>query len=137
MPLSISVTPGSSTSLHQQIIDQIVAGVVAGKLAEDEMVPSVRGLAETLGIHHNTVVKAYGELVQRGILESRAGRGMFVAPRRPMYMRSERLRRVDPLLDAAVKEALLLGFSREEILERVEDRIDALQPKSKDKSPRR
>jgi DNA-binding transcriptional MocR family regulator len=45
-------------------------------------VPSIRKLAKLIGVSPFTVVDAYDRLVARGIIESRAGRGFFVAKRR-------------------------------------------------------
>jgi GntR family transcriptional regulator len=137
MPLSIAVAPGSPVSIYRQIVDQVCAAVVAGRIEENEALPSVRSLAEQLVVNPNTVARAYGELVRDGIIESRAGRGMFVAPRRQMYTRAERLRRLEPALHAYVSEALLLGFTADEIAEQVNAKAEELSPGKKDKSPPR
>lgn len=137
MPLSISITAGSTVSIYRQIVDQVCAAVLAGRLEENEPLPSVRSLAEELVVNPNTVARAYGELVRDGIVESRAGKGMFVAPRRPVYARPERLRRIEPALNAFVSEALLLGFTPEEIVAHVEQKTEELSPNRKDKSPPR
>ena len=135
MPLSIAIATGSPVSIYRQIVDQVCAAVVAGRLAENEPLPSVRALADQLVVNPNTVARAYSELVREGIVESRAGRGMFVAPRRQMYTRPERLRRIEPALNAFVSEALLLGFTPEEIIEQVDAKTQDLSPGRKDKSP--
>ena len=137
MPLSITIATGSPVSIYRQIVDQVCAAVVAGKLEENEPLPSVRALAEQLVVNPNTVARAYGELVRDGIVESRAGRGMFVASRRQVYTRPERLRRIEPSLNAFVSEALLLGFTPQEIIEQVEARTQDLSPGRKDKLPPR
>jgi GntR family transcriptional regulator len=137
MPLSIAIAPGSSVSIYRQIVDQVAAAVLSGRLEEEEGLPSVRSLAEELVVNPNTVARAYGELVREGIIESRVGKGMFVAPRRQLYSRPERLRRIETSLSAYVSEALLLGFSREEIVAQVEAKTEELSPTKKDKSPPR
>ncbi len=73
MPVTISIQTGSNVSIYQQIVDQVCAAIAAGRIAEDEMLPSVRALAEELLINPNTVGRAYGELVREGILEVAAG----------------------------------------------------------------
>ena len=45
MPLNISILTGSNVSIYQQIIDQVCSAILSGKIAEDEPLPSVRGLA--------------------------------------------------------------------------------------------
>jgi GntR family transcriptional regulator len=130
MSLTISIAPGSNVSIYRQIIEQVCAAVFAGRIAEDEPLPSVRSLAEQLLINPNTVGRAYGELVREGILESRPGRGMFVVPqRRRIYSGAERSRRMDQAITSLVSEGLMLGFDPEEIVERVEKKVRELNPR--------
>jgi GntR family transcriptional regulator len=119
MPLTISIQTGSNVSIYQQIVDQVCAAIAGGRIAEDEALPSVRSLAEELLINPNTVSRAYGELVREGILESRAGRGMFVSKRRQIYSRAERTRRIDQAVSSLVTQAFMLGLSAEELVEEV------------------
>jgi GntR family transcriptional regulator len=129
MPLSISIAPGSSVPVYRQIVDQVCTAVVSGELKEDEALPPMRVLADELMVNTNTVVRAYGELVREGIVESRGTRGMFVLPRRQLYKQAERRRRIQPTLKAFISEALLLGYTPEEIIEQVEEEIEELSPK--------
>ena len=119
MPLTINILTGSKVSIYQQIIDQVCASVAAGQIGDEESLPSVRALAEQLLINPNTVLKAYGELAREGVLESRPGRGMFVSKRRQIYSPEERTRRVDLAITSLVSQAYILGFTPEEIVERV------------------
>ena len=128
MPLSISVVPGSPTPVYRQIVDQVCAAVVGGDLVEGEALPAMRVLAEELMLNPNTVARAYGELAREGIIESRGTRGMFVLPRRKLYTRTERRRRLEPTLKAFVSEALLLGYTPEEIVAEVEGMTEELSP---------
>jgi GntR family transcriptional regulator len=131
MPITIAILTGSNVSIYRQIVDQVCAAVVAGKIAEDEPLPSVRALAEQLVVNPNTVARAYGELARDGVIESRAGRGMFVAQRRQIYSRPERLRRIEQPLTTFVAEALMLGFTPEEIADQVMEKTRELTPARK------
>lgn len=131
MPLSISVVLGSPTPVYRQIVDQIGAAVASGRLAEEEALPSVRALAEELVLNPNTVARAYTDLARAGIIESRGTRGMFVAPRRQLYTRSERRRRMEPTLDTFVSEALRLGFEPDEVRDLVAEKLKELSRKPK------
>jgi GntR family transcriptional regulator len=133
MPITLSVLTGSPVPIYRQIVDQICAAVLGGRMADDEPLPSVRALAEQLLINPNTVARAYGELAREGIIESRAGKGMFVAARRQIYTRPERARRVEHSLTSYVSEALLLGFTPDEIARQVADKTRELLPAQKDK----
>lgn len=131
MPLSISIVIGSNVSIYKQIVEQVCAAVFSGNIAEDEVLPSVRALAEQLVINPNTVSRAYGELVREGVLESRAGRGMFVARRRrQIHSRAERTRRIEEIATTLVTEGLMLGFGPGEIVETVKSKVRELKPAS-------
>jgi DNA-binding transcriptional regulator YhcF (GntR family) len=134
MPVTISILTGTNVSIYRQIVDQVSTAVVSGRIADDEPLPSVRALAEQLLINPNTVARAYSELVREGILESRAGRGMFVAKRRQIYSRPERNRRIDHSLTSFVAEALMLGFTPDEIVEQVADKTREMMPDRKPKA---
>jgi len=120
MPLTIAILPGSAVSIYRQIVEQVCAAVFSGRIGDDEPLPSVRGLAEQLVINPNTVSRAYSELIREGILESRAGRGMFVSKRRQIYTKAERARRLDQTVTSLVTEAIMLGYTTEEIVEHVQ-----------------
>jgi GntR family transcriptional regulator len=125
--LSVSIQPGSTVSIYKQIVEQVAAAVFAGRVADDEALPSVRALAEQLLINPNTVARAYAELVREGVLESRAGRGMFVSSRRrQIYTKAERVRRIDQSVASLVTEAMMLGFTADEILEQVAEKAREL-----------
>ena len=128
MPVPISILTGTNVAIYRQIVDQICAAVLANRIGDDEALPSVRALAEQLVINPNTVARAYGELVREGIIESRPGRGMFVAARRQIYSKAERARRIEQSLSSFVSEALMLGFAPDEIIEQVAEKTRELSP---------
>lgn len=115
MPLEISVATGSAVPIYRQIADQVCRAVATGQLVAGEQVPSVRALAEELVINPNTVARTYADLIRDGVLEAQKGKGVFVARRRAVYTRAERLRRLDASLEAFVNEGIKLGFSPDEL----------------------
>ncbi len=116
MALEFRVTTGSNLPIYRQITDQVRRAIATGALLPGEQLPSVRALAEILVVNPNTVARAYADLTQEGVLESQAGKGLFVAQRRQKYSRAERVRRLDSALDAFVHEVLFLDFKAEEIV---------------------
>lgn len=126
--MQIHIAAGSPQSIYRQISDQIRRLVATNKLAVGDAVPSVRQLAKDLVINPNTVAKAYAELVRDGVLESQQGRGYFVARRKSIFTKSERLRRLDEALDLAVSQAITLDFTPDEISERLQLRLEKLLP---------
>jgi GntR family transcriptional regulator len=123
----ITITTGSGTPIYRQIIDQVKLGVATGALAAGDAVPSVRNLAEQNLVNANTVVKAYAELVRDGVLESHHGKGFFVAAKRQVYSRAERLRRLRQAAEAFVHEAVFLDFTAEEIRKAVHEKLADLE----------
>jgi DNA-binding transcriptional MocR family regulator len=72
----------SDVPLVDQIVERFTQLVKRGQLPDGARVPSIRKLAKLIGVSPFTVVDAYDRLVARGVIESRAGRGFFVAKRR-------------------------------------------------------
>ena len=103
------VNPSSGVPIYLQIETQVKNAVAAGALKRDQPMPSVRKLAAELGINPNTVARAYQELIREGLLESRAGRGVFVAERRQVFSEAEQARRLRHLSEQLCQEAALLG----------------------------
>ena len=106
MPLEILLTAGSAVPIYRQIADQICRAVASGRLVTGEQMPSVRALAEELVLNPNTIARTYAELIRDGVLEAQKGKGVFVARRRAVYTKAERLRRLDASLDAPVYDGL-------------------------------
>ncbi len=121
--LEIRIVPGGNRPIYRQIIDQVRNSVATFELAVGDSLPSVRQLAEELVLNHNTVAKAYAELVREGVLESRHGRGVFVAKRRQVYSPGERKRRLDQALDVFLSEILTLGYTPPQIEDAVTKRL--------------
>ena len=62
----ISINEMSEIPIYQQIRNHIVQGISDGRLSPGEQLPTVRGLAEEIGINSMTVNKAYSLLKQEG-----------------------------------------------------------------------
>jgi GntR family transcriptional regulator len=105
------INTGSSTPIYKQVTDQVRRAVATGRLAVGDQLPSVRVFAETLVLNPNTVARAYADLAREGLIESRPGRGVFLIHKRKVFTREEGCRRLEPLLEALIGEAMALDFS--------------------------
>ena len=64
----IEIRDGSEVPIYQQLRNQIVAGISDGRLSPGEKLPTVRALAEELGVNAMTVNKTYQLLKQEGFI---------------------------------------------------------------------
>ena len=130
MPTTFHINTGLNTPIYQQLTHQVRHAVAAGKLAVGDQLPSIRALAEELVVNPNTVARAYAELTREGLLESRAGRGVFITQKRKIFSRAEGWRRLEPLLHSLIGEAMILDFTPAELREAFEEKLSKWkQPK--------
>jgi GntR family transcriptional regulator len=112
----IAIRPESATPIYLQIRYQLAYHITSGRLPEATRLPTVRAVADHLGVNPGTVAQAYRDLQQQGLLEASPGRGTFVATTLPIDLDATERRR---LLDDAVRRAVLrargLGFADAEV----------------------
>ncbi len=127
--LMLEIATGDARPISKQIVDGVRMKVATGELALGVQLPSVRGLAQQLGINPNTVAKAYAELTAEGWLESRQGLGLFVAPPRQRLSRAERDKRLDEAVSRFVHDVVALDLPADEVLVRLGLELQACAPK--------
>lgn len=111
-----------STPMYGQIMDQIVAKIMAGDWQPGQPLPSIRQLASASKVSVITVKRAYLELERAGIIVTRQGKGSFVADSRDLARQlalEEFNFHLNGMMDAAAK----LGMSSHEILSQVREKL--------------
>jgi len=108
----------------EQIADQVRFAIASGRIASGDRLPSVRGLAADALVNPNTVGKAYRDLEREGVLQTRPGDGVFVAPRARERCVAKRDRALAERLERVVREALSGGLDAKEIVTRVEKAVE-------------
>lgn len=76
--MRITVNKENGLSIYQQLVDQIIWKIQNGELLAGQKLPTVRELADDLGIARGTVKHAYEELEHKGAIQMTRGRGTFV-----------------------------------------------------------
>lgn len=76
---SFRVDSTASTAPSEQLRAQVVQAVRSGELVAGTRLPTVRGLAQELGLAANTVAKAYRALERDEVIQTRGRSGSFVA----------------------------------------------------------
>ncbi|MGN7250637.1 MULTISPECIES: GntR family transcriptional regulator [unclassified Arthrobacter] len=116
MTAGISVDLGSPTPPYEQIRLQVSALIAAGGLTAGTRLPAVRSLAADLGLAAGTVARAYKELEQSGLIETRRRNGTVVVGL-PAYSASD--------AEAPGSDASGSGASAAEVAAAVEHLIKA------------
>jgi GntR family transcriptional regulator len=115
----------SGKPVYLQLVDQVKAAGASGAVREGDPLPSIRVLAEDLRVNRNTVAKAYAELERQGVVETPAGKGVFVGATSSPFRKDVRLRLLTKEVDDAVVQAHHLQVQRTDFLRLVEERFDA------------
>lgn len=125
--MEFSVDPATGVPIYRQLKEQICAGIARGRLVPDERLPSVRELSQAVVVNPNTIARTYTELEREGVLYTRPGLGVFVAQNRPQLSKKARRERLLKDLDPLLVEATRLGFSADELVELVAERVKQFQ----------
>ncbi len=125
--MEIRVSRSGAVPVREQIIEQIRLLIGSGELKPGEALPSVRELARSLKIHHNTVSHAYQQLSKRGWVAMRPGSGVFVN-RRDERAALESAGDLDGLINAFLAYARQRGYSLQQVRARVRERMAAQPP---------
>ena len=123
--MQFEIDLASHTPIYVQLMDEIKHKVATGDLNPGDQLPTVRQLAADLRINFNTVARAYRMLDEDGIISTQHGRGTFIldtpSPAEMEKMRAKDLRR---LTRYYLSEVAKLGYTPEEVLETLTEKID-------------
>jgi len=110
-----NIDPRSPIPLYAQIADRVRVAVATGELDPGVSLPSVRYLASQLRVNPATVVQAYRELEQAGVVETRQGAGTFVRHVAEPRKEEDRLREARRLVRDLLRHASEVGVAPTEI----------------------
>ena len=79
--MNIIISNNSSIPIYEQIKNAIKQAILKDELNNEDMLPSVRNLANELNISFLTVKRAYDDLEKEGYIKTVQGKGSFVAPK--------------------------------------------------------
>ncbi|MCR5342563.1 GntR family transcriptional regulator [Butyrivibrio sp. XPD2002] len=115
----IEIDFNSDEAIYVQLCNQIIMGIATSQFREGEQLPSVRQLADMIGINMHTVNKAYSILQQEGFVKIDRRRGAIIAID---LNKLEALEEAHDMLSVVLARAMCKGVTKEEIHEIV-DRI--------------
>ena len=115
--MNIIISNNSSVPIYEQIKNAIKNAIISNELKEEEMLPSVRNLANDLKISFLTVKKAYDELEAEGFIKTVQGKGSFVAPKNLEIIKEEKLKEVQDYIEKIYNISKIANISEDEIKE--------------------
>ena len=113
----------SPTPLYAQIATRLRVAIAAGELAKGAALPSVRSLAAELRVNPATVVQAYRELENEGLVATRHGAGTFVQDIGADRRARSRIAEARRLVRELVANAGTLGISTAELRKAIDEEI--------------
>lgn len=114
----IEIDFNSNEALYMQLRNQIILGIATARYREGDALPSVRVLAEKIGINMHTVNKAYTVLKQEGFLKVDHRKGAVIA------VNADKLRalqEIDKELRVILAKAGCKGISKEEMHQLIDE----------------
>jgi GntR family transcriptional regulator len=107
-----------SQPIYRQLRDRMAVMILEDVLKEGDPLPSVRTVAAEYRINPLTVLKAYQQLVDEGLVETRRGRGMFINPgARKHLLQGERHTFLAEEWPRIAQKMKRLGLTLEDLLE--------------------
>ncbi len=125
--MNFQIDTTSRIPIYRQLAQQVREAIARGKLRAGVRLPSVRELSRTLVVNPNTVARVYTELEREGLLNTRPGLGVYVAQIKADLTKKARRERLVELVDQMLTEAVNLGFSAEEVISFLQQRIEQYQ----------
>lgn len=114
----IEIDFNSEEALYLQLRNQIILGIATSKYQEGDSLPSVRTLADEIGINMHTVNKAYSILKEEGFVKVDRRKGAVIALSAD---RLQALEEIDKSLRVILAKASCRGITREEVHEMIDE----------------
>ena len=111
------ISNSSSVPIYEQIKKSIINQILEGELKEDEVLPSIRVLAQDIKISAMTIKKAYDELEKEGYLKSIQGKGTFVAPKNTELAKEQAQKDIEKYIEKIVTISNRYEIAEDDVIE--------------------
>ncbi len=115
--MNIILSNSSGIPIFEQIENAIKEAIFSNELKEEDMLPSVRNLANELKISFLTVKRAYDELEQAGFIKTVPGKGSFIAPKNLDLIKEEKLKEIQDYIEKIYNISKIANISEDEVKE--------------------
>ena len=118
--MDIIISNSSNQPIFEQIKQEIKKAIATDVLKENEMLPSIRNLAQDLRISVMTVKKAYDELEKEGFIKTVQGKGSIVSAKNMELLREEQMKEIEKYIDRIILISKSSNITKKEILDTFE-----------------
>ena len=115
--MKMIISNSSSVPIYEQIKKSIINQILEGKLNEDELLTSIRVLAQDIKISAMTIKKAYDELEKEGYLKSIQGKGTFVAPKNTELAKEQAQKDIEKYIEKIVSISNRFQIDENDVIE--------------------
>lgn len=113
--MQIIINNSSMQPIYEQIVNQMKANIMNGKLKEGANLPSVRTLAKDLHVSALTVKKAYDALEEQGFIITVHGKGSFVSCANQELLLEEKRKEIETDLERLILKGRSIGMTDQEL----------------------
>lgn len=117
----IEIDLQSELPIYTQLIHQIIEGIASGKLHSGEVLPSIRSLAEDIGINLHTVNKAYAFLKQEGFIQILRNKSIIVQSFDTLKATDEYKEALKRTLRPIIAERICRKMTEQEMMEIIQE----------------
>jgi GntR family transcriptional regulator len=129
--LVLDIDPHGGLPIYRQVMNQIRRQVMTGQIDAGEQLESVKSLSTRLKVNPMTISKAYGFLVEEGLVERRRGVGLFVSQVRADSRRRQQKTMLRDAFGKAAALAVQMGISEEEAARLLSEQLRLLGSQEK------
>lgn len=114
--MDIVISTRDARPIYEQIKGQIESAIIRGEIAGGNKLPSIRTLANDLGVSVITTKRAYADLETAGFIESVQGRGCFVSVSNANVVKDVRIRRIEESIRSVIADGRRADMSDEDLI---------------------
>lgn len=125
--LPIQIDTNSPLLLYMQVGNQLIEQIAKGHIQDNEMLPSIRNMAQDIGINIHTVSKSYRELEKKAIIKMENRLNATVIARSNRRLDETQLHHLELSIKNMIMEAYVMGYSKKQIKQYITKVLDQVQ----------
>ncbi|OEC01828.1 hypothetical protein GY31_10660 [Lysinibacillus sphaericus] len=125
--LPIQIDTNSPLLLYMQVGNQLIEQIAKGHIQDNEMLPSIRNMAQDIGINIHTVSKSYRELEKKAIIKMENRLKATVIARSNRRLDETQLHHLELSIKNMIMEAYVMGYSKKQIKQYITKVLDQVQ----------